>query len=59
MSNWLIFLDNHIGGVRVSMLTSGAVMLTSSVVDCGFEPDWVKPKPINLVFVASKLSMQY
>jgi hypothetical protein len=29
------------------------------VVDCGFEPDWVKPKPINLVFVASKLSMQY
>jgi hypothetical protein len=34
-------------------------VLVSSVVDRGFEPDWVKPKTMNLVFVASPLNMQH
>ena len=34
-------------------------MLASSAVDRGFESDWVKPKTIELVFVASPLSMQH
>ena len=42
---------NRIGGVMVSVLASSAV-------DCGFEPDRVKPKTIKLVFVASPLSTQ-
>ena len=43
---------NRIGGVMVSVLASSAV-------DCGFEPDRVKPKTIKLVFVASPLSTQH
>jgi hypothetical protein len=43
---------NHIGGVMVSVLASGAV-------DHGFEPRWGKPKTIKLVFVASTLSTQH
>ena len=34
-------------------------MLAFSAVDLGFEPDQVKPKTMNLVFVASLLNMQY
>jgi hypothetical protein len=40
------------GGVMVSVLASSAV-------ECGFEPDRVKPKTIKLVFVASPLSTQH
>ena len=29
------------------------------VVDCGFQPDWVKPRTIQLVFVASQLNPQH
>ena len=29
-------------------------VLASSAVDRGFEPRWVKPKTLKLVFVASK-----
>ena len=39
---------NCISGVMVSVLAS-------SVVDCGFKPDRVKPKTIKLVCVASLL----
>ena len=39
---------NRIGGVMVS-----------SAIDLGFETDRVKPMIINLVFVASPLSMQH
>jgi len=42
---------NHISDIMVSVLVS-------SVVDRGFEPGWVKPKTIQLVFVASPLSTQ-
>jgi hypothetical protein len=34
-------------------------MLASCAVDRGFEPGWVKPKTIKLVFVASPLSTQH
>ena len=34
-------------------------VFTSSVVDRGSNPDWVKPKTIKLVFVASWLSTQH
>ena len=44
-------IENHIGRVMVSVLAS-------SVVHHGFEPGWVKPKTIKLVFVAGTLSMQ-
>ena len=37
------FLYNRIGDVMVSMVAS-------SVVDPGYEPGWVKPKSIKLVF---------
>jgi hypothetical protein len=40
------------GGVMVSVLASSAV-------ECGFEPDRVKPKTIKLVCVASPLSTQH
>jgi hypothetical protein len=43
---------NRISDIMVSVLVS-------SVVDRGFEPGWVKPKTIKLVFVASPLSMQH
>ena len=43
---------NRIGGVMISVLASSAV-------DRGFEPRSVKPKTMNLVFVASPLSMQH
>ena len=39
-------LVNSIGGVMVSVLVW-------SVIDCGLEPNWVKPKTIKLVFVGS------
>ena len=42
---------HHIGSVMVSVLTS-------CVVDVGFEPGRVKPKTIKLVFVASSLNMR-
>ena len=45
----IIFPQNLIGGVMVSMLAS-------STVDHGFEPGRVKPK---IVFTASKLSTQH
>ena len=38
-------MNNCIHGEMVSVLVS-------SVVDCGFEPDQVKPKTMKLVFVA-------
>jgi hypothetical protein len=44
-------IGNHIGDVMVSVLASSAVHL-------GFEPGWVKPKTIRLVFVAAPLNMQ-
>jgi hypothetical protein len=31
-------------------------MLTSSAVDHGFEPDWVKPKATKLIFIDSPLN---
>jgi hypothetical protein len=34
-------------------------VLALSAVDCGFEPDCVKPKTIKLVFAASTLNMQH
>ena len=34
-------------------------VLASSVVDRGFEPGRIKPKTIQLVFVASPLSTQH
>jgi hypothetical protein len=34
-------------------------VLASSAVDRGFEPRWVKPKIIKLVFAASPLSTQH
>jgi len=43
---------NRISDIMVSVLVS-------SVVDRGFEPGWVKPKTIQLVFVASPLSTQH
>jgi ABC-type uncharacterized transport system permease subunit len=46
-----IFLS-RIGGVMVNMPASCAW-------DRGFEPDWVKPKIMKLVFVASPLSTQH
>ena len=60
---------NHIGGVKVNVLTSSAVdrgfiggvkvnVLTSSAVDRGFEPQ-LKPRTVKLVLVASPLSMQH
>ena len=52
----LIFLFylhiNHIGGLVVSVHTSG-------VIDCVFEPQWVKPKTIKLVFAVSPLTTQH
>ena len=48
-----ILLDcTGIGGVKVSMLTSSAV-------DCGSNPDRVKPKTIKLVFVVLPLSTRH
>ena len=43
---------NRIGGVMISVLSSSAV-------DRGFEYYGVKPKTINLVFVAFSLSMHH
>ena len=34
-------------------------MIGQSVIDHGFEPDWIKQKTITLVFVASLLSTQH
>ena len=34
-------------------------VLASNVVDRGFEPGWIKPNTIILVFVPSPLSMQH
>jgi len=31
----------------------------SRAVDCGFNPCWIKPKTIKLVFVATPLSVQH
>ena len=45
-------MKHRIGSVMVSMLTS-------SVVDRGFEPRSVKPKTIKLVCIASPLSTQH
>ena len=45
----IIQLHHRTGGVMVSVLASSAV-------DRGFEPRWIKPKPIKLVFVGSPLS---
>ena len=39
------------GHTRAAMISA----LTSSAVDCGFEPCRVKPKAIKLLFVASPL----
>jgi len=35
------------------------LVIASSVVDRGFEPRWVKPKTIKLVFDGSPLSTQH
>ena len=43
---------NRIGGVMVSVLAS-------SVADCGFKPDRVKPKTIKMVVVASPLMLPH
>ena len=45
-------MRNRIDGVIVSVIASSAVY-------CGFEPGWVKPKTIKLVFVAYLLSTQH
>ena len=43
---------NLIGGEMVS------VLITSSVVDGGLSPDWVKPKTIKLVLIASYVKLR-
>ena len=43
---------NPIGGVMVSALPS-------SLVDRGFDPDRVKPKTIQMIFVGSPISTQH
>jgi len=45
VTNVINMVMNRVGGVMVSMIIS-------SVVYQDFEPGWVKPKTIKLVFVA-------
>ena len=52
LSNYLLHVNNRIGGVMVSVFASSAL-------DCGFRLQSGQTKTIKLVFVASPLSTQH
>ena len=52
LCDYTSIVDNHISGLKVSVVASSAV-------DRVFEPGRLKPKTVKLVFAASPLSKQH